>query len=218
MKLIDLLVQELPKRGGWPKGANYAVQDADGTVKFAKTLTYLHYLAGEWRSNENGYDWIYGDRPFEGNFVTEWTADDNHSAVISMARYECEISKKETGKQSADEWNGEGLPPVGCECEYLDNNGKWYPVIIKYASEQLVVISGATKILGVEQGTEIAKDIIIDKPQFRPLRTEAERKRDAAIEAMQREADEGDNWIYSEHEIIYDAIAAGKIPGVKLDD
>ena len=93
-------------------------------MKFAKTLTHLHYLAGEWRSNENGHDWIHRDRQFEGNFVTEWTADDNHSAVISMARYECEISKKETGKQSADEWNGEGLPPVGCECEYLDNNGK----------------------------------------------------------------------------------------------
>ena len=35
---------------------------------------------------------------------------------------------------------------------------------------------------------------------------------------MQREADDGDNWIYSEYEIIYDAIAAGKIPGVKLED
>lgn len=218
MKLIDLLVQELPKRGGWPGGANYAVQDADGTVKFAKTLTHLHYLAGEWRSNEDGCDWIYEDRPFEGNFVTEWVADDNHGAVISMARYECEISKIKTGKRPSDEWNGEGVPPVGCECEYFDNNGKWYPVTIKYSSDQLVVISGITKILGVERGTEIAKHIIIDKPQFRPLRTEAERKRDAAVEAMQIEVDECSNWIYSEYEIIYNAIAAGKIPGVKLDD
>lgn len=54
---------------------------------------------------------------------------------------------------------------------------------------------------------------------FRPLiHAEADKKRDAAIEEMQREADEGDNWIYSEYEIIYDAIAAGKIPGVKLED
>lgn len=53
---------------------------------------------------------------------------------------------------------------------------------------------------------------------LKPLRTEAERKRDAAIQAMQREADEGNNWVYSEYEIIYDAIAAGKITGVKLDD
>ena len=34
MKLIDLLVKELPKRGGFPEGANECVQDADGTVKF----------------------------------------------------------------------------------------------------------------------------------------------------------------------------------------
>lgn len=54
--------------------------------------------------------------------------------------------------------------------------------------------------------------------EFRPLQSEAGGKRDAAIEAMQREADEGNNWIYSEYEIIYDAIAAGKIPCVKLDD
>ncbi|QFG07749.1 hypothetical protein KGB38_gp08 [Salmonella phage vB_SenS_SB28] len=218
MKLIDLLVQELPKRGGWPDGANYAVQDADGTVKFAKTLTYLHYLAGKWISNEDGHDWIHRDKPFEGNFVTEWTADDNHGAVIAMYRYECEISKIETGKRLFDEWSGEGIPPIGCECEYFDNNSKWYPVTIKYSSDQLVVISGVTKILGVEKDTEIAKDIIIDKPQFRPLRTEAERKRDAAVEAMQIEVNEGNNWIYSEYEIIYNAIAAGKIPGVKLDD
>lgn len=29
MKLIDLLVKELPKRGGWPEAANYVVQDYD---------------------------------------------------------------------------------------------------------------------------------------------------------------------------------------------
>lgn len=220
MKLIDLLVQELPKRGGWPDGANFTVQDADGTVKFAKTVTCLHYLAGEWRSDEDGYDWIYKDRPFDGNFVAEWTADDNHRAVISMARYEREISKKETGKQPADEWNGEGVPPVGCECEYLDSNGKWYPVTIKYASDQLVIISGITKILGVEQGTEIAKDIIIDKPKFRPLRTESERKHEAVLESICAvlEMVAQDYKREGEAKLIYEAIAAGKIPGVKLDD
>ena len=207
MKLIDLLVQELPKRGGWPDGANFAVQDADGTVKFAKSVTCLHYLAGEWRSDEDGYDWIYKDRPFDGNFIAEWTTDDNHRAVISTARYECEISKKETGKQSDDEWNGEGVPPAGCECEcqFLD---AWH--VCK------VLFVGAEVVVGVIDGTERA--FSVNHTKFRPLRTEAERKREVAIEAMQREADEGDNWIYSEYEIIYDAIAAGKIPGVKLED
>nr|UVX85317.1 MAG: hypothetical protein [Bacteriophage sp.] len=220
MKLIDLLVQELPKRGGWPDGANYAVQDADGTVKFAKTLTYLHYLAGEWRSNENGFDWIYGDRPFDGNFVTEWTADDNHQAIISMARYECEISNNEFQEQSTNEWNGEGLPPVGCECEWNDTNVGWLPVTIKYISEQVVVMASLTNLCGVHELTEIAKDIICDKPQFRPLHTEADKKRERICDAIygaltraERQHNHSD-----EAEAVYDAIAAGKIPGVKLDD
>ncbi|EBJ1244405.1 hypothetical protein DO303_21935 [Salmonella enterica] len=210
MKLIDLLVQELPKRGGWPNGANYAVQDADGTVKFAKTLTYLHYLAGEWRSNENGFDWIYGDRPFDGNFVTKWTADDNHQAIISMARYECEISNNELQEQPTNEWNGEGLPPVGCECEFISNDTSWGVVRVIGMDDDKVVIKPSGEIYyGITTS---------NRQVFRPIQSEAERKRDAAVEAMQREADDGDNWIYSEYEIIYDAIAAGKIPGVKLDD
>lgn len=55
---------------------------------------------------------------------------------------------------------------------------------------------------------------------FRPLRTEADKKRDAAIEAI--------DWYMPECILdtpnefghakkIYDAIAAGKIPGVKLE-
>ncbi len=32
MKLIDLLVQELPKRGGWPRDALSITQDDDGSL------------------------------------------------------------------------------------------------------------------------------------------------------------------------------------------
>ena len=207
MKLIDLLVQELPKRGGWPEGAEIAVQDADSQICFS---SHGDVYANKSQTDWYGGDWGNGDW---GNPFIDTIADDRHECIVTRDQYESALAASQKPA-----WRGEGVPPVGVECEYLDNNGKWYPVIIKYASCQLVVISGVTKILGVEQGTEIAKDIIIDKPQFRPLRTGAERKRDTAVAAMQREADDGDNWIYSEYEIIYDAIAAGKIPGVKLED
>lgn len=207
MKLIDMLVKELPKRGGWPHDALSITQDNDGS------------LCG-WDTNDPRYDG-FSWKHHTGNslmyfWCREWAmplASDHKESIVTYWQYKAALAALQKPA-----WNGEGLPPVGCECEYLDNNGKWYPVTIKYASDQIIVISCITKILDVEQGTEIAKDIIIDKPQFRQLRTEAERKRDAAIEAMQSEYDEGDNWIYSEYEIIYDAIAAGKIPGVKLDD
>ena len=34
MKLIDILRQELPKRGGWPEGADFAWADPDGEIRF----------------------------------------------------------------------------------------------------------------------------------------------------------------------------------------
>lgn len=33
MKLIDILVEELPRRGGWPKGAKCITQDGDWKIE-----------------------------------------------------------------------------------------------------------------------------------------------------------------------------------------
>lgn len=92
MKLLDLLVQELPKRGGWPEGANYVVQEYDGTVKFSKSINFLHIKAGEWCSNEDGDDWIYGDRPFEGNFRHYITANDWNISIVTREKYEAALA------------------------------------------------------------------------------------------------------------------------------
>ena len=205
MKLIDLLVQELPKRGGWSDGAveccrHYGTNSID-----------FYDETGNW--DDDCY-LKYG-KDFAKDCVYEETLESHRLQSISRSEYE-----KALAASQKPAWNGEDLPPVGCECEYLDNNGKWYPVTIKYASEQLVVISGATKILGVEQGTEIAKDIIIDKPQFRPLQSEAERKHEAVLESICAVLEMVAQYYKREDEakLIYEAIAAGKIPGVKLDD
>lgn len=37
MELINLLFQELPKRGGWPSKQGYAWQDKDGEIRFGTT-------------------------------------------------------------------------------------------------------------------------------------------------------------------------------------
>lgn len=207
MKLIDLLVQELPKRGGWPNGAEYChLTQYD---RHCLTIVFSHKQVDA----VNNPIIPKEEMVFSG---IGYLGDTLYGCIVTAKEYESALAASQKPA-----WNGEGLPPVGCECEYLDNNGKWYPVTIKYASDQLVVISGITKILGVEQGTEIAKDIIIDKPQFRPLRTEAERKRDAAVEAINYWLPEcipdTPNEFYHAKKI-YDAIAAGKIPGVKLED
>ncbi len=195
MKLIDLLVQELPKRGGWPDGEEFAYADPDGEIRFP------------------------GAR---GDFYPLVTVDnDDLSPEIGMPQLRITREQYESALAASQKpaWNGEGLPPVGCECEWRDKNVGCIPVTIKYISEQIVVMASPTNLCGVQELTEIAKDIICDKPQFRPLRTEADKKRDEALKSLalniglNRPKNDGDL-----AECIYDAIAAGKIHGVKLED
>lgn len=83
-------------------------------------------------------------------------------------------------------WDGDGFPLVGCECEYKDTGtGEWMPVEIKYSSSQIVVFSG--RISFSDSAVELSKDVVIDKPQFRPIRSEAERKRDEAVKEFVRQ-------------------------------
>lgn len=195
MKLIDLLVQELPKRGGWPDGAIYICTEKDGTPRI---------VGSGWHDNKS---------------LSSFKVNDDKS-IINFDQYESALA---ASKNTA--WNGKCLPPVSAKVEFFINpklgySNNWIPD----AGTEMEVVAHKT----TTDGNDVAvcywdeggagRSCCFVPKSLKPLRTEAERKRDAAIEAMQREADEGDNWIYSEYEIIYDAIAAGKIPGVKLED
>lgn len=200
MKLIDLLVQELPKRGGWPDGVVKIHQDYDGETWgwLVHDDTELLFTLDQVAANAMKY----GKKEKCENMVTR-------------EQYESALAASQKPA-----WSGEDLPPVGCECEWRDSNVGWIPVKIKYISEQIVVIESPVNLFGVQKLTEIAKDIICDKPQFRPLRTEADKKRERICDAIygaltkaERQHNRSD-----EAEAVYDAIAAGKIPGVRLED
>nr|DAE47773.1 MAG TPA: hypothetical protein [Caudoviricetes sp.] len=202
MKLIDLLVQELPKRGGWKENWVVVTQDADG------------YFCC-WRYDDPKYNEFRWMHITGKGLVGYWRVDNDNDVVLSCDSAESIVTKNqyESALAAAQKqaWNGEGVPPVGCECEakYRESDSsEWF--LFRCVGVDCGVAFGWA---GKEAAT-LGKGSY----EFRPLRTESERKRDTAIEAMQREADDGDNWIYSEYEIIYDAIAAGKIPGVKLED
>lgn len=72
---------------------------------------------------------------------------------------------------------------------------------------------------GKEQKTEIAKDIICDKPQFRPIRSEADVKRDELAKALHIAAGAapvdlfGIGPLYLE---LADKIITGEIPHLKI--
>lgn len=113
------------------------------------------------------------------------------------------------GQDTAPAWNGEGaIPPVGCMCERSWAGDEWQSCKILFASNQFVVVK--LKGSGMEDAYSIG-DVT-----FRPLRTEAECKRDAAIEIMTQILCSPSQSSATAKKI-YEAIAAGEIPGVKLE-
>lgn len=133
----------------------------------------------------------------------DWIAD-----VVTKQQYESALAASQKPA-----WNGEGLPPSGVECEarLRCNDGEWF----------------FFRCVGVDCGVAFGwagkEAVTLGKGsyEFRQLRTEAERKRDEAAEAidfyMPEFIPDTPNEFYHAKKI-YDAIAAGKIPGVKLDD
>lgn len=110
------------------------------------------------------------------------------------------------------EWNGDGLPPIGCECELYDCE-KWLEVQIKYIGDHVVVVH-AFGCAMPERVFHLAKY----PDRFRPIRTEAQRKRsdicDKIYGAMTNAARKDNRSDMAE--AVFDAIAAGTIPHITL--
>lgn len=195
MKLKDLLVQELPKRGGWPEGAVECQRFVDeSTIDF-------YDEDGNWPQDCGK---VYG--PIAHQLVRKQNQP-CELEIVTRNQYEAALA---AAQQPA--WDGEGLPPVGCECEFYKHSfPTWAKGLIKYASDYTVVI---------EQAGHVGE--IIGHPvnfEFRPIRTEAERKREEAINKIQSHCHVDHRAPISAGQAIalYDAIAAGKIPGVKIE-
>lgn len=121
------------------------------------------------------------------------------------------------GNEKLQDWDGKSPPPVGVECEWQDKNTQtWMGVSIVYSSEWVTVI----RELKGEDAVEIAIENYGDEDRrvFRPIRTEAERKREDSIAAMRNFATNYNNSeVIHAIEKMYDSIAAGKIPHIKLE-
>ena len=290
MKLIDILVEELPKRGGWPVGADYVVQDNDGSldVKFgAGEATLEHDQRGVWvnnitpdwgidtdesyirdfkilagdastdiitreqyeaalaAKNEGWIEWGGGECPVEkGTLVdVKWRdgrIDDGIPAKIShdlgsfkrnaiswrhhgnshdIIAYRLHQPQKVAHTEAEQEaylnecigqapgplWNGEGLPPIGCECEFISNDTSWGSVIvIGFDGDKVVIKPSGETYYGISPS---------ERQVFRPVRSEAERRREEAVKTIMLTG-----WCQTAAEEIYDLVAAGKVPGMKLGD
>lgn len=183
MKLIEALVQELPRRGGWPEGVEEIWQDYD---KMMRPLGWFH------------------DELCEDHRRQHYDAH----VKINRKQYEAALAASKT------EWDGEGLPPVGVECEMSYACDEWYKCIIIAKGEEQIIyqVNGGREFSGHRNNY-----------RFRPIRSEADKKRDEVGLALYHAI----NW-NAEGELVspsrmedykkaYDAIAAGKIPHIRID-
>ncbi|EGJ2553784.1 hypothetical protein IHF37_004575 [Salmonella enterica] len=196
MKLIDLLVQELPKRGGWPDGAEIAVQDADSQICFS---SHGDVYANKCQTDWYGGDW--GDGDWSNPFI-DTIADDRHECIVSRKQYESALSASQKPA-----WNGEGVPPVGCECEYSLNAGRtWWKCKIDY----IVGTQGVVMLCDTFEGVQYVKFSSYGGTlKFRPISAEADKKRERICDAIygaltkaERQHNRSD-----EAEAVYEAIA-----------
>lgn len=297
MKLIDLLVKELPKMGGWPVNVSYIAQD-EGSAAWGFSYKPEMDSDGEWMDcSDDGYkirigyigdaddcntsvvsrkqyesalaaskavaghngwiQWAGGECPIDSDAIVEvkyrkpnpyqynndragdftWSHDGIDGDIIAYRLHDQGINSRAKndrlendlneciGQSAADEWDGEGLPPAGCECEVMESNprsafNKWTPCkVIHFNLRE----GRETQVCIIDYNGDFAILYGNDGVKFRPLRTEAERKRDIAAQALcnscggtgKVDEDLGFGVMWFD---IYDAIAAGKIPGVKLED
>ncbi|MGR2068196.1 hypothetical protein ACUX20_23025 [Salmonella enterica] len=196
MKLIDLLVQELPKLGGWPDGAEYARVSYFGVGKILVDFRFPD---------------AYGELSYCIGVIARNLIDTGTDVDYHMIRRDSYESALAASQKPA--WNGEGLPPVGCECECHVDEGVIHCIVVGYDFDGKAVVMRnvpARKYFSIQANSG----------RIKPLRTEAERKREAVVEKIKELLmfDYGDDPRINDATFIYDAIAAGKIPGVKLDD
>lgn len=277
MNLIDILVEELPKRGGWPEGVIKISSTSCGRVFFdgqsphgftlpvasdawdshkhpfsyTNAVTRDQYEAALSAKNDGWIEWGGGECPVPtGTLVDaryrngeenhhvgagiffddtgsnpdrnaeDWNNDGSpldiiayrlhqpQEAVQPKADDEADLNEC-IGQDSATVWNGEGvIPPVGFVCERSWAGDEWQSCKILFASGQIVVVK--LKESGMEDAYNIG-DVT-----FRPtrqIRSEAELKREEAVKAIMLTG-----WCQSAAEEIYDLVAAGKVPGMKLED
>lgn len=214
--LLEILVDELPELGGWPDVAFNIAQD------------------------KSGFAWFYLESPiFRGS---AWCGDSDKSVELPLAtdhatttitreQYEQALADKNKPAMPVmpQHWNGEGLPPVGTVCTVTPHNSQWgFDSVTDRVCEILAYTPDHVWVREMYQ-TSATKSYVTtrtDKADFRPIRTpeqiEAERRErisNAFLKAFNDSRFSG-GWKGSDslYTAIYDAIRAGKIEGVKIDE
>lgn len=127
------------------------------------------------------------------------------------------ITDPVVNQQLTTEWDGEGLPPVGCHCEVKAGKDSWNLCKIVFSDN---VAGVAFVYLGGDEEKYVGSVDCIGAAcapfYFRVMHASEYSVRDEAkgiiADLCRSSASNGHS-----ADLIYDAIAAGKIPGIKLE-
>lgn len=105
-----------------------------------------------------------------------------------------------------EEWDGEGIPPVGCACEFNAHERGWEKCSVLYASKYTVLLRTARD--GDPEEGFTPEDL-----KFRPIRSEADKKRTEAATSIMKQ-------LLLRREVaeaFVKDISEGKIPHIRIE-
>lgn len=102
------------------------------------------------------------------------------------------------------QWNGEGLPPVGTECEYADYKGNWHKIYIVARHLDATFVEWRSNDF---KGSDIIRGEISEK-RFRPVQTFEEKQLENFKKVFDAIQDKHGRATVN----IFDAICLGKLP------
>lgn len=189
----------------WAGGECPIDSDAIVEVKYRKPSPYQF-------NNDGAGDFTWSHDGFGGDIIAYRLQQHGIDSRANDEQLEQDLNEC-IGHGVTSEWDGEGLPPVGAEFEHsfhADGFSTWH--------WRRCTAVGKRGVLCVdEKDTELYLNDTNNR--FRPIRSETDKKRDEAIQGMASIIDYRNGcsskplagWIY-------EAIAAGKIPGIKMKD
>lgn len=215
MKLIDILLRHKDAIAERGEATNYFAMDPDGRVFGYQAMPepdIMGWSVPGIKNSTDGFGCLVQINPID--VLEGW-----QGAIVTLKQYEAALAAIKQG------WNGDGIPPVGCKCEYtLNNGGTWHECTVEY----LVGTQGAVLSCDVYEGVQYVHFCNYDGKLFRPIRSEEEKKREEAVIALSRvdpkvvpfeygDKCSGGSLIGSAWYDLYDAIAAGKIPHIRIE-
>ena len=106
------------------------------------------------------------------------------------------------------EWNGEGLPPLGCICEIAE------PIYNAGTKVRVLCHDENAAVCRILEGDRLHSLCQLEATEIRPLRTEAERKREEALKDLAEALGHAHGLF--DLLAIYKAIQSGKVRHITL--